>query len=85
MLLTFHKTSCTATTLDPIIRLEQVSLLYYKIYKCLTMDTSYFEVSYWSLTFGIARVQLKQLGTVNASLYTFMLARTEYSYRILMS
>ena len=55
-------------TLDLIIRLEQVSLLYYKIYKCLTMDTSYFEVSYWSLTFGIARVQLEQLGTINASL-----------------
>ena len=49
------------------------------------MDASYFEVSYWSLTFGIARVQLEQLGTVNASLYTFMLAHTEYSYRILMS
>ena len=49
------------------------------------MDTSDFEVSYWSLTFGIARVQLKQLGTVNTSLYAFMLARTKYSYRILMS
>ena len=71
-------------TLDPIIHLEQVSLLYYKIYKCLMMDASYFEVSYWSLTFGIARGQLEQLGTVNTSLYAFMLARTEYSYRILM-
>ena len=48
------------------------------------MDTSYFEVSYWSLTFGIARVQLEQLGTINASLCAFMLACTEYSYRILM-
>ena len=85
MLLTFHKTMCTAMTLDPIIHLEQVSLLYYKIYKCLKMDASYFEVSYWSLTFGIARVQLEQLGTINASLYTFMLAHTEYLYRILMS
>ena len=71
-------------TLDPIIHLEQVSLLYDKIYKCLMMDASYFEVSYWSLSFGIARVQLEQLGTVNASLYTFMLPCTEYSYRILM-
>ena len=48
------------------------------------MDASYFEVSYWSLTFGIARVQQEKSGTVNASLYAFMLARTEYSYRILM-
>ena len=41
MLLTFHKTSCTATTLDPIIRLQQVSVLYYILHKCLTMDASY--------------------------------------------
>ena len=49
------------------------------------MDTSYFEFSYWSLTFGIATVQLEQLGTIKVSFYVFMLARTEYSYRILMS
>ena len=68
-------------TLDPIIRLEQVCILH----KCFMMDASYFEFSYWSLTFGIATVQLEQLGTVKVSFYTFMLARTEYSYRILMS
>ena len=83
MLLTFHKTLCTATTLDPIIRFKQVSLLYEKIYKCVTMDTCYFEVSYWSLTFRIARLLQAKLGTVNASLYAFILAHTEYSYRIL--
>ena len=49
------------------------------------MDASYFEFSYWSLTFGIATVQLEQLGTVKVSFYVFMLAHTEYSYRILMS
>ena len=49
------------------------------------MDASYFEFSYWSLTFGIATVQLEQLGTVKVSFYAFMLAHTEYSYRILMS
>ena len=31
------------------------------------MDASYFEFSYWSLTFGIAMVQLEQLGTVKVS------------------
>ena len=85
MLLTFHKTLCTAMTLDPIIRLQQVSVLYYILHKCLMMDASYFEFSYWSLTFGTAMVQLEQLGTVKVSFYVFMLARTEYSYRILMS
>ena len=49
------------------------------------MDASYFEFSYWSLTFGIAMVQMEQLGTVKVSLNVFMLAHTEYSYRILMS
>ena len=49
------------------------------------MDASSFEFSYWSLTFGIATVQLEKLGTVKVSFYAFILARTEYSYRILMS
>ena len=49
------------------------------------MDASYFEFCYWSLSFGIAMVQLEQLGTIKVSFYAFMLARTEYSYRILMS
>ena len=84
MLLAFHKTSCTATTLDPIIRLEQVSLLYDKIYKCVMIDTCYFEVSYWSLTFLIPRLLQAKLCTVNASLYAFILGHTEYSYRMLM-
>ena len=48
------------------------------------MDASYFEFSYWSLTFGIATVQPEQLGTVKVSFDAFMSARTEYSYRILM-
>ena len=72
-------------TLDPIICLEQVSVLYYILHKFLMMDASYFEFSYWSLTFGIAMVQLEQLGTIKVSFYAFMLACTEYSYRILMS
>ena len=72
-------------TLYPIIRLEQVSVLYYILHKCLTMDASYFEFSYWSLTFGIAMVQLEQLGTIKVSFYAFMLECTEHSYRILMS
>ena len=72
-------------TLDLIIRLQQVSVLYYILHKCLMMDTSYFEFSYWSLSFGIAMVQLEQLGTVKVSFYVFMSARIEYSYRILMS
>ena len=38
MLLAFHKTSCTATTLDPIIRLEQVSLEVYFIINVFFMD-----------------------------------------------
>ena len=71
-------------TLDPIIRLEQVSLLYDKIYKCVTIDACYFEVSYWSLTFEIPRLLQAKLCTINTSLYTFILAHTEYSYRILM-
>ena len=71
-------------TLDPIIRLQQVSLLYDKIYNCVTIDASYFEVSYWSLSFLIPRLLQAKLSTVNASLYAFILAHTEYSYRILM-
>ena len=69
-------------TLDPTIRLQQVSVLYYILHKCLMMDASYFEFSYWSLTFGIIT---EQLGTVKVSFYTFMSACIEYSYRILMS
>ena len=37
------------------------------------------------LHFVIAMVQLEQLCTIKVSFYAFMLARTEYSYRILMS
>ena len=48
------------------------------------MDASYFEFSYWSLSFGIAMVQLEQLGTIKVSFYSFMLAHTEYLCRRLL-
>ena len=64
-------------TLDPIICLQQVSVLYYILHKCLMMDASYFEFSYWSLSFGIGTGHLEQLGTIKVSFYAFMLACTE--------